>query len=105
MLTLEALFLLTYCHACFIAYHCKCIDPWFLVEGKRNCPLCKHSIDTDDSNQAAASHETPVQNSSMPNVVVDMNEQASASNFIDRHNNTFPTSVLDSSAETLPLVK
>ncbi|EDV21872.1 uncharacterized protein TRIADDRAFT_59523 [Trichoplax adhaerens] len=85
---------------CKHAYHCKCIDPWFLVEGKRNCPLCKLSIDANDSNQISVGHETVSASNNLPNVVVDVSESSSTENLLERST----ISTADQFNEVTPLV-
>lgn len=55
----------------FSAYHAKCIDPW-LMNNRRNCPLCKRKItfgdsgdesDSEDSELTSPAENTPLLNS------------------------------------------
>lgn len=52
----------------FTAYHAKCIDPW-LMNNRRNCPLCKRKItfgdsadesDSEDSELVSPAENTPL---------------------------------------------
>ncbi|GIY96673.1 e3 ubiquitin-protein ligase RNF167 [Caerostris extrusa] len=49
---------------CSHAYHAKCIDPW-LMNNRRNCPLCKRKItfgDSDDSDSEDSELTSPAEN-------------------------------------------
>lgn len=67
-LSLFFFFHLVLINVIFTAYHAKCIDPW-LMNNRRNCPLCKRKItfgdsadesDSEDSELVSPAENTPL---------------------------------------------
>lgn len=50
----------------FIAYHCKCIDPW-LTRNRRFCPICKRRVYSNNGDLHTEAYSSDTDSDHEPN--------------------------------------